>query len=195
MQGKGGPQEAQKAQKPPIDRRNRAAQPAGMLLDDLEAEPRMTVARLEECYRRHCLRKNFSNEVAEAVASGSPALERSGAWLLVRLVRERGGIPVADWEIVVNGLDGVRAWMARLQLCQLVAAHPALSDAAPGAIAEFVRSCAADPKPFVRAWGFTAFQALGRRHTEYRAEARRWLAKGRKDAAKSVQARLRQLED
>lgn len=166
-----------------------------MLLDELEAEPRMTVARLEECYRRCCLRKNFSNEVAEAVASGSPPLERAGAWLLVRLARERGPLPAADWEIVVNGLDGVRAWTARLQLCQLVAAHPGLTDAAPGAIAEFVRGCAADVKPFVRAWGITAFQALGSRHSAYRAEARRWLAKGRRDPSKSVQARLRQLED
>jgi hypothetical protein len=166
-----------------------------MVLDDLEAGPRLTVARLEECYRRHCLRKNFSNEVAEAVASGSPPLERAGAWLLVRLGRERGGVPAADWEIVVNGLDGVREWTARLQLCQLLGERPELMDAAPGAIAEFVRNCAADPKPFVRAWGISAFQALGRRHPEHRAEARRWLARGRRDPAKSVQARLRRLED
>jgi len=168
-------------------------QPAGMLLDELEAEPRMTVARLEACYRRHCLRKNFSHEVAEAVASGSPPLERAGAWLLVRAARETGGVVAADWEIVVNGLDGVRAWTARLQLCQLLAARPELADAAPGAIAEFLRDCAADPKPFVRAWGISAFHFLGRRHAAHRAEARRWLARGRRDPAKSVQARLRQL--
>ena len=165
-----------------------------MLLDDLEAEPRMTVVRLEACYRRHCLRKNFSNEVAEAVASGSPALERSGAWLLVRRARAGGGLAAAAWEVVVDGLDGVRAWTARLQLCQLLALRPELADAAPAAIAEFIRSCAADSKPFVRAWGISAFHALGQRHPGYRAEARRWLARGRRDPAKSVQARLRQLK-
>src|SRR4051812_10918309 len=140
--------EAQNAEKPPIDRRNGAAQPAAMLLDDLEAEPWMTVARLEDCYRRHCLRKNFSNEVAEAVASGSAPLERAGSWLLLRLARERSGLGAAEWEIVVNGLDGMRDWAARLRLCQLVIAHPALSDAAGEAVAHFLRSCAADPLPF-----------------------------------------------
>ncbi|HXS29369.1 MAG TPA: hypothetical protein VN755_00925 [Steroidobacteraceae bacterium] len=164
-----------------------------MLLDDLEAEPRMTVVRLEECYRRHCLRKNFTREVAEAVASGSAPLERAGAWLLVRVARETGGLAAADWEIVVDGLAGVRAWTARLQLCQLLTAQPALADAAPAEIADFVRSCAADPKPFVRAWGISAFHALGRHYPRHRAEARRWLARGRRDPAKSVQARMRRL--
>ena len=166
-----------------------------MLFDDLEAEPRMTVARLEVLYRQYCLRKNFTREVAEAVASGSAALERAGAWLLMRVAREPGGLPAGDWEIVVNGLDGVRAWTARLQLCQLLAAQPALVEAAPEEIVEFVRGCATDPKPFVRAWGISAFHALGRQQVSYRPEARRWLARGRKDPAKSVQARMRRLEE
>jgi hypothetical protein len=165
-----------------------------MLLDELEAEPRMSVARLEACYRRHCLRKNFAREVAEAVASGSTALERAGAWLLVRLAREGSGAPgPADWEIVVNGLDGVRAWTARLQLCQLLAARPELAAAAPGEIAGFVRACTEDPKPFVRAWGVTAFHALGQTFPALRAEAGRRVVRARRDPAKSVQARLRHL--
>lgn len=170
-----------------------AKQPASMLLDELESEPKATVARLEVIYRREAGRKNLSRDLAEAVASGSPVLERSGAWLLRRLVDETGPLPPAEWELVVDGLAGMRSWVARLELCQLLAGHPELSDAAPEAIAEFSRACAADPKPFVRAWGVTAFHALGKRHGAYRAEAKRWLAKARKDPAKSVQARLRQL--
>jgi len=164
-----------------------------MLLDELEAEPRMTVTRLAECYRRHCLRKNFTREVAEAVASGSAPLERLGAWLLLRTMRAPGGLPAADWEIVVDGLGGMRDWAGRVRLCQLFDARPELADEAPGAVAEFFRDCAADPKPFVRAWGISAFHRLGQRHSAHRAEARQWVARGRKDAAKSVQARMRQL--
>jgi len=166
-----------------------------MLLDDLETEPRMTVARLEVLYRLWRLRKNFTREVAEAVVSGSAPLERAGAWLWIRLAREPGGLPAADWEIVVNGLDGVRTWTARLQLCQLLATQPSLVQAAPREIAEFVRSCAKDQKPFVRAWGISAFHALGRHDSSHRAEARRWVARGRSDPTKSVQARMRQLEN
>jgi len=74
MQGKDGPQKAQNAQKPPIDRGNGPAQPVGMPRADLETGPRMPVVRLEACYRRHCLQKNFSNEVAEAVAMAGDGL-------------------------------------------------------------------------------------------------------------------------
>lgn len=164
-----------------------------MILDELEAEPRPTVAALEMIFRREAGRRNFSRHVAEAVASGSAALARNGAWLLRRLADAAGRLPPEDWALVVDGLAGVKSWEARLQLCQLLAAHPGLSDAAPAVLADFLRGCAGDPKPFVRAWGVTAFQELGRRHAVYRPEARRWLARARKDPAKSVQARLRHL--
>lgn len=164
-----------------------------MLLDELEAEPRITVARLRQIQQRECGRPGFSRQLAEAVASGSPALERNGAWLLRRLADSAGGLAAADWELVVDSLGGVRDWVARLELCRLVAGHPDLLDAAPGETAAFLRDCAGDPKPFVRAWGLTAFHVLGQRHAAYRAEAGRRLARARRDPAKSVQARLRRL--
>jgi len=164
-----------------------------MLLDDLESEPKATVAWLERIYRREAGRKNFSHDLAEAVASGSPALERGGAWLLRRLVAEKGSLSATDWELVVDGLAGVRSWLARLELCQLLAGHPEMTEAAPEAIAVFLRKCADGPNIFVRAWAVTAFHALGKRHRAYGAEAKRWVAKARKDPAKSVQARLRHL--
>ena len=164
-----------------------------MLLDALEAEPRMTVARLEQIYRREAGRAGFSRELAEAVASGSPQLERNGAWLLRRLVAATGRLAPPDWELIVDGLSGVTDWVARLELCRLMLGHPELMAAAPGEIAAFLHDCAGDAKPFVRAWGVTAWQILGRTHPAHRAEAKRWLAKARRDPAKSVQARLKHL--
>lgn len=164
-----------------------------MLLDELESEPKATVAWLEAIYRREAGRKNFSRDLAEAVASGSPELERNGAWLMRRWVEEKGPLPAADWELVIDALAGVRSWVARLELGHILVSQPDMSDAAPEAIAKFLRTCASDPQPFVRAWGVTAFQALGKRHREFLPEAKRWLAKARKDPAKSVQARARHL--
>jgi len=164
-----------------------------MLLDELEAEPRMKVAQLEQIYARERARAGFGRLLAEAVASGSPVLARSGAWLLRRWIGENGRPAPADWELVVDALDGIKDWVARLELCRIIADHSELARAAPGEMAEFLRDCAGDAKPFVRAWGVTAFQVLGRTHPAHRVEARRWLAKARQDPAKSVQARLRHL--
>lgn len=166
-----------------------------MLLDDLEAKPRIAVARLEALYRREAGRPRFARDVAEAVASGVPALERGGAWLLERMRRDGRELPASEWELVLEALGGVRDWVARLELCQLLSRHPRLLADEPAAVVEFVRACARDPKPFVRAWGLTALHALGERHAAYRAEARRALKKAEKDPAKSVRARVRRVKD
>ena len=165
-----------------------------MLLDELEAEPKPTVAWLEQVSRRHAADRGFVRQLAEAVASGSPVLERGGAWLLRKHVDETGGYPSEAWAIAVDGLGGVTSWETRLVLCQMLAEHPGLFDAAPRDLADFLRACAGHKTPFVRAWAVTAFHALGQRHAAFRAQAKRLLVKARTDPAKSVQARLRHLK-
>jgi hypothetical protein len=164
-----------------------------MLLDDLEVTPLLTVAQLEALHQRHRGDQNYARTVAEAVASGSPALERAGAWLLRREVAARGGYPDEDWAVVLDALAGVRSWAGRLIICQMLSEQPELMDAAPADAADFLRSCAADAKPTVRAWSVNAFHQLSRRHTDLRAEARRLVAAAHRDSAKCVQARLRHL--
>ncbi len=171
----------------------RARHPAGMLLDDLEVTP-VTVAQLDALHRRHREDRNFTRTVAEAVGSGSVVLERAGAWLLRREAAVRGSdFPAEDWAVVIEALPGVRSWAGRLILCQLVSEQPALMDAAPAEMAEFLRGCVAHPKPTVRAWSVNAFHELARRHPEFRAEARRLVAVARRDRTPCVQARLRHL--
>ena len=90
-----------------------------MLLDDLEIRPLLTVAQLAALHRRHRGDRNYTRTLAEAVASGSAALERAGAWLLRRAAAERD-LPEEDWTLVVDALAGVRSWAGRLILCQLL---------------------------------------------------------------------------
>lgn len=166
-----------------------------MQLDDLEVRPLLTVAQLEAIHQRHRGDRNYVRTVAEAVASGAPELERAGAWLLRREVANRGGFPDGDWTVVVDALNGVRSWAGRLILCQLFSEQPALMEAAPMDVAAFLRDCAGDPKPTVRAWSVQAFYQLARRHADLRGESRRLVAVARRDPAKCVQARLRHLDD
>ena len=164
-----------------------------MLLDDLEVEPKLTVARLESLHQRHRGDRNYARTLAEAVASSSARLERSGTWLLRRLLADGGGLPAADWAVVLDALDGVRSWEGRLILCQMLSEQPGLMETMPEDVAGFLRDCAADPKPTVRAWSVNAFHLLASRHAGFRVEARRLVAAARRDPAKCVQARLRHL--
>jgi hypothetical protein len=108
-------------------------------------------------------------------------------------VADRGGCPDEDWAVVLDALGGVRSWAGRLILCQLLSEQPGLMNAAPAEVAEFLRSCATDAKPTVRAWSMNAFHQLARRHKDFRTEARRLVAAARRDSAPCVQARLRHL--
>lgn len=164
-----------------------------MLLDDLEVTPLLTVAQLDALHGKHRGDRNFTRTVAEAVASGSAVLERAGAWLLRREAAVRGGYPAEDWTVVIEALPGVRSWAGRLILGQLFSEQPALMDAAPAEVAEFLRGCVDYPKPTVRAWSVNAFHELARRHPEFRAEARRLVAAARRDQAPCMRARLRHL--
>lgn len=166
-----------------------------MLLDELEVRPLLTVAELEALHQRHRGERSYAHTVAEAVASGSPELERAGAWLLRRAVADRGGFPDDEWTVVVDALSGVRSWAGRLILCQLFSEQPGLMEAAPVDVANFLHDCAGDAKPTVRAWSVNASHQLARRRAELRAEARRLVAVARRDPAKCVQARLRHLGD
>ena len=164
-----------------------------MLLDDLEVTPLLTVAQMEAMHQRHRGDRNYSRALAEAVASGSPVLERAGAWLLRRALADRGGYLDEDWAVVLDALAGVRSWAGRLIICQMLSEQPRLMDTAPVDVADFLRSCAVDAKPTVRAWSVNAFHLLARQHADFRAEARRMVAAARRDSAKCVQARLRHL--
>ena len=164
-----------------------------MVLDDLEVRPLLTVAQLEDLHRRHRADRAYVRTAAEAVASGSAALERAGAWLLRRTARDGGGLPAEDWAIVDEALAGVRSWYGRLILCQLMSENPRLVDSAPREAAGFLRDCVGDPKPTVRAWAVSTFHDLGRRHPGHRVEARRIVAAARRDPAPCMRARLRHL--
>jgi len=165
-----------------------------MLLDDLEADPRPPVARLAEILRKYESAPDTGRQLAEAVASGSPTLERAGAWLLRRWAARTPGVAATDWAVVLDALPGVRRWEARLLLCQLLAERPGLADGDRDAVAAFVRAGVGDRNPFLRAWAITALHAIAVRHPELRAEARRRVAAGRRDPAASVRARMRRLE-
>jgi hypothetical protein len=166
-----------------------------MLLDELETDPPLAVAQLERLHQRARGGRHYTRTVAEAVASGAPALERAGGWLLRRAASDPAGLPAEDWAVVLDGLDGVRSWAGRLLLCQLLAERPELADTAPAEVAGFLRDCAVYPKSTVRAWSVTALHELARRHPAFRPEARRAVAAARRDPAKCMQARLRHLDD
>lgn len=164
-----------------------------MLLDELETEPRISVTQLRQWHERHRAHPRYAQTVAEAIVSGSPALEWTGAWLLRRWVNEGGQPSPEAWTIVVDGLGGVRAHLGRLILCQLWAEHPELIELAPEEVTAFLRRQLSDPKATVRVWSLNALWLAAKRHPELRADVRAALRRAKRDPEPCVVARLRQM--
>lgn len=164
-----------------------------MLLDELETEPRISVSQLRQWHERNRTHARYAQTVAEAIVSGSPALEWAGAWLLRRWVNEGGQPSPEAWTIVVDGLDGVRAHLGRLILCQLWAEHPELIDLAPEEVTSFLRAQLDDPKATVRVWSLNALWLAAKRRPELRADVRAALRRAKRDPEPCVVARLRQM--
>lgn len=164
-----------------------------MLLDELDADPKLTAAQLRAWHERHRDHPRYALTLAEAIVSGAPALERAGAWLLRRWLAE-GGEPSAEaWAIVIDGLDGVRSHLGRLVLSQLWAENPARMEVAVDEVAGFLRRGLADPKATVRVWSLNALWLLARTHPELRTEVRAALRRTKRDSEPCVVARLRQM--
>ncbi|MBX3737911.1 MAG: hypothetical protein KF715_14540 [Candidatus Didemnitutus sp.] len=164
-----------------------------MLLDELETEPRISVPQLRQWHERNCTHARYAQTVAEAIVSGSPALEWTGAWLLRRWLSDGGLPPLEAWTIVVDGLDGVRSHLGRLILCQLWAEKPELIELAPAEVTSFLREQLDDPKATVRVWSLNALWFAAKRHPELRADVRAAVRRAKRDPEACVQARLRQM--
>lgn len=164
-----------------------------MLLDELETEPRLSVPRLRQWHERNRAHPRFALTVAEAIVSGSPALEWIGAWLLRRWINEGGQPSPEAWTVVIDGLDGVRSHLGRLLLCQLWAEHPGLIELAPEEVTGFLRRQLEDPKATVRVWSLNALWLAAKRHPELRPEVRATLCRAKRDREPCVVARLRQM--
>ncbi len=164
-----------------------------MLLDELETETRISVAQLRQWHERNRTHPRYAQTVAEAIVSGSAALEWMGAWLLRRWVNEGGQPPSDAWTIVIDGLDGVRSHLGRLILCQLWAEHPELIELAPEEVTSFLREQLDDPKATVRVWSLNALWLAAKRQPELRADVRVALRRAKRDPEPCVVARLRQM--
>ncbi|MFO1450186.1 MAG: hypothetical protein U1F61_18650 [Opitutaceae bacterium] len=150
----------------------------------------LDVAALEALYQHLGPQAGFAAEAISALRQLDAQVIWRAAWLLRRHAREHRFTPD---QLIVLGEEAQRIepWLARLNLCQLFARTGCPLEA-KDAIAPFLQECARDRRALVRAWALSALFTL-REDPELGAAIVRQLAAARRDPAKSVQARLRQL--
>lgn len=165
-----------------------------MLLLELEADPKASQGQLKGWYGRYAKDADFTAVLVSAITSSNETLQHHGSWLLKHHMEKKGALTPQQWNAIASHLVNLTQWGVLLHLCQCMTHTPALDEQSISLLADFLRRCANHKKPFVRAWAITGMHELAKQFPQLRAEAEVLVRTAVNDPAKSVQARLRQLQ-
>jgi hypothetical protein len=156
-------------------------------LENVLLSPEAKVHDLERLYSSERHRAEFLEHAVRLIE----VMEAEDAWRVLWLLRraaEDGELPQRDLGRVLQNLGLTRHWTWRLVACQLLAAVDC-PRAEREYVADFLFECFEDRRVIVRAWALSALWRgwAGEERT------RDCMKTARRDPAKAMQARLRQL--
>ena len=158
-------------------------------LTPLLSRQRLTAAQLGEIHAAFAARDGFVEELLRTLPLLDPEHVRRPLGLL-RMIAEDRGLAAAEVSQLIQHFDLMNHWLARLLCCQLLAItgcpRQDEDDAFP-----FLADCFRDRRVIIRAWAITVLSRFTGAH--HRKAVASMIASARKDPAKSMQARLRQL--
>ncbi len=165
-----------------------------MLLRNLQTDQslqgnRPDTDKLHLLYDQYCNRQDFISQLLTGLAE--PQTQITASWLLKHYLQQQV-LDTQQTMDLLNQLQGIESWQARLQLLQCVQFLKIPSSAKPP-LEQYVRENLADSNTFVRAWSYDAFFRLAVQFSEYRPEAHQLLQMGLRDEPASVKARIRRL--
>ena len=111
------------------------------------------------------------------------------ATCLLRLMALDGALQESHIARLCEEAEGLEQWIARLNVCQILAVEPCPAAALEDAL-EFLEKCSRDSHHTIRAWAYSALATLPV-GGETRARVASLIRGGRRDMAKCVQARFR----
>jgi hypothetical protein len=159
------------------------------VLNHLSRE-RLTARDLDALYTRLHAHPDFAAELISALDQLDAHLTYRALALLLKLARASALSP-QHLPRIADRLDASDHWLHRLIACQLLAAVP-LPLAFADDIMPFLERSFDDRRVIVRAWALTAMLSF-RRDPRFRSTVLAALHRARRDPAKSMQARLRQI--
>ncbi|MDR1708900.1 MAG: hypothetical protein LBS70_04185 [Candidatus Accumulibacter sp.] len=161
------------------------------LKSEIEAWDGQSLAALRRIHERHWNEPNLALELADLL--GSLRCRRAAARILKR--HFEAGLTVRDPPGVARRLFARLAklehWESRLDILQCLPYLP-IEEKEAEAVAGFLRACLADANRFVRAWAYSGFHDLARRHPRFAAAAQEILSAGLRKEPASVKSKIRE---
>lgn len=160
-------------------------------LTSLLSRPRLTATQLGEIHTAFATRDGFVEDLLRAL----PLLDQEHVCRplgLLRMTAQDRGLDTSDISKLIQHVDLMDHWLARLLCCQLLAItgcpRKDEDDAFP-----FLADCFRDRRGIIRAWAITVLSHFT--GADHRKAIASMFTVARKDPAKSMQARLRHLSN
>ncbi len=152
--------------------------------------PHLSARDLASFYTHFHADPDFISDLIAALDHLDPDLTHRALSLLTKTARS-SPLPTPDLARIVDRLDASDHWLHRLTACQLLSAQPIPTELGDD-VFPFLQRCFTDRRVIIRAWALTAMLSL-RRDPRFRPAVAAALRLARRDPAKSMQARLRQI--
>lgn len=123
-----------------------------------------------------------------------PHVSAGATWILKAEFEEGTQLAPNLVDLVVNSLECLQSWQAKLHICQSVEGFQFTAIQADQFI-QWVTRLSDHPRPFLRAWSMNARVMLGIRYAKLRPAVILDLEAADADRAASVRARARKLRD
>jgi hypothetical protein len=160
-------------------------------LTSLLSRPRLTAAQLGEIHDAIATRNGIEEDIIRTLPLLDPPHICRPLGLL-RMIAEDRGLDAATVSKILQHLDAMDHWLARLLCCQLLAITGCPRENEDDAF-PFLADCFRDRRVIIRAWALTVLSRFtGAHHQKSIASI---VASARKDPSKSMQARLRHISD
>ena len=129
-------------------------------------------------------------ELCEFAGGDDRQVQAGATWLLKRFGVTGDELSPAQTEALLRVLLIDSSWLSRIHVLQMMD-KLVLSSSLAAPLMEALAAQASGANTFIRAWSVHGAAALADQHPAYRARALDLLAEAERDAAPSVQARLR----
>lgn len=156
----------------------------------LLSRDRLTSRDLDDLHAQFHTRPDLISDLIAALDQLDADIAYRAMTLLLKIARS-SLLSARDFTRIADRLDASDHWIYRLTACQLLAAQPIPHDLG-GDVFPFLQRCLTDRRVIIRAWALTAMLPF-RRDPRFRPAVAAALRLARRDPAKSMQARLRQI--
>jgi hypothetical protein len=150
----------------------------------------LPASALRSLYAQFHTSPTFIPDLISALDHLDPDLTHRALSLLTQAART-SPLSLEHLARIADRLDASDHWLHRLTACQLLAAAPLPLELAED-VFPFLQRAFTDHRVIIRAWALTAMLSF-RDHPRFRPDVLAALRVARRDPAKSMQARLRQI--